>query len=239
MQAAARRFMSRYRIACDTSNSPHCRRRAGYPEPRRNVARDERRMDGARGGRWRSRCGTRCVSAPRPRHTRREHRAPRRPFRAGRASQRHPHGDDSGNLPHGECPSRGYQHAARAWRRRAGKAVRSNEPGSCDHGRSRVGGLMSDVDAMQARLDTIWEQSKASIGARVDVIESAAIALLEGTLDAASRQHAKDEAHKLAGVAGTFGFPASTDNAREAEGLLDRSSVLSSAAIMRLSTLAV
>ena len=98
---------------------------------------------------------------------------------------------------------------------------------------------MADVDEMQARLDLIWEQSKAAIGARVDAIENAAMALLEGSIDAQVRRHAKDEAHKLAGVAGTFGFTTSTEHAREAEGLLDGVDALSSAEIMRLSTLAV
>lgn len=94
-------------------------------------------------------------------------------------------------------------------------------------------------DAMQARLDAIWEQSRPAIGARVDAIENAAVALLEGTLDEASRHHARNEAHKLAGVAGTFGFAVSTEHAREAEGLLEGAGALSSAEIMRLSTLAV
>ena len=98
---------------------------------------------------------------------------------------------------------------------------------------------MAEVDAMQTRLDAIWEQSKAAIGARVDAIENAAMALLEGALDDEVRRHAKDEAHKLAGVAGTFGFTTSTEHAREAEGLLEGVDSLSSAAIMRLSTLAV
>lgn len=98
---------------------------------------------------------------------------------------------------------------------------------------------MSSPDAMQARLDAIWEQSKSTIGARVDVIENAAVALLEGALDDATRKHAKDEAHKLAGVAGTFGFAASTDHAREVEQLLEGSATLSSTDIMRISTLAV
>lgn len=98
---------------------------------------------------------------------------------------------------------------------------------------------MAEVDAMQARLDVIWEQSKAAIGARVDAIENAAMALLEGSLDDQVRQHAKEEAHKLAGVAGTFGFTTSTEHAREAEGLLEGVDSLSSTEIMRLSTLAV
>jgi DNA-binding response OmpR family regulator/HPt (histidine-containing phosphotransfer) domain-containing protein len=94
-------------------------------------------------------------------------------------------------------------------------------------------------DAMQARLDAIWEQSRPAIGARVDAIENAAMALLEGSLDDTTRKHARDEAHKLAGVAGTFGFSTSTDHAREAEEMLAEANVISSADIMRLSTIAV
>lgn len=94
-------------------------------------------------------------------------------------------------------------------------------------------------DAMQARLDAIWEKSRAVIGARVEAIENAAIASLEGMLDLDARRHARGEAHKLAGVAGTFGFAASTENAREAEALLDGDGPLSNAEVMRLSTIAI
>ena len=94
-------------------------------------------------------------------------------------------------------------------------------------------------DAMQARLDTIWEQSREAIAARVQAIENAAMDLLEGNLDSASRAHARGEAHKLAGVAGTFGFAQATESAREAEGLLNADHALTSADVMRLSTLAV
>src|SRR4051794_13185950 len=94
-------------------------------------------------------------------------------------------------------------------------------------------------DAMQARLDQIWETSKADIAARVEAIENAAIALLEGHLDPETRELARREAHKLAGVAGTFGFAQSTEHAREAEGLLVDDSEVSGADIMRLSAIAV
>ena len=94
-------------------------------------------------------------------------------------------------------------------------------------------------NAMQARLDAIWEQSKADIVARVDAIEDAAIALLDDSLDPDVREHARAQAHKLAGVAGTFGFASSTDVAREAEGLLQADHVISGADVMRLSIIAV
>ena len=92
---------------------------------------------------------------------------------------------------------------------------------------------------MQARLDAIWEQSRDAIAARVQAIEDAAMALLEGDLDSHSRALARGEAHKIAGVAGTFGFPQATERAREAEALLHADHELTSADIMRLSTLAV
>ncbi len=94
-------------------------------------------------------------------------------------------------------------------------------------------------DAMQARLDAIWEQSRDAIAARVHAIEDAAMALLEGDLDSTTRAHARGEAHKLAGVAGTFGFAQATERAREAEELFREDHELSSADVMRLSAIAV
>ena len=97
---------------------------------------------------------------------------------------------------------------------------------------------MSAAEGMQAHLDALWTRSRPQIEARVEAIETAAIALLEGALTADTRMEAEREAHKLAGVAGTFGYPRATDLAREAEALLDRSHVISPADQVRLAAIA-
>ncbi len=90
-----------------------------------------------------------------------------------------------------------------------------------------------------AALAGIWERSRDAILARVTVVEDAALALAAGTLAPELRREAEQEAHKLAGTAGTFGYHEATDLAREAEHLLMGDAVLGSAAILRLSQIAV
>ena len=99
---------------------------------------------------------------------------------------------------------------------------------------------MSDAGApLHASLEEIWVRFKPEIEARVDAIETAAMALLSGDLGDDVRRRAREEAHKLAGVAGTFGFMDATDRAREAEGLLAAGHTITSADVMRLSAIAV
>ncbi len=74
----------------------------------------------------------------------------------------------------------------------------------------------SDAKAPTA-LATVWEHFRDATLKRVDVIEDAAIALLEGRLSPDHRRQAEREAGKLAGSAGTFGFPRSSQIAREIE----------------------
>lgn len=63
-------------------------------------------------------------------------------------------------------------------------------------------------------LANVWEQFRGVTLERVDVIENAAVALLEGKLSPEERRRAQREAAKLAGSAGTFGFPRSSQIAR-------------------------
>jgi DNA-binding response OmpR family regulator len=56
--------------------------------------------------------------------------------------------------------------------------------------------------------------------ARVEVIERAALVALKGDLDIAAREAAAGDAHKLAGVLGTLGWPEGSVLAMEAEGAL-------------------
>jgi diguanylate cyclase (GGDEF)-like protein len=64
-------------------------------------------------------------------------------------------------------------------------------------------------------LASVWERFREVTLKRVDVIEDAAVALLEGHLSPDHRRQAEREAAKLAGSAGTFGFPRSSQIARQ------------------------
>ncbi|MEO7454611.1 MAG: response regulator [Gemmatimonadaceae bacterium] len=92
---------------------------------------------------------------------------------------------------------------------------------------------------LMAALAGIWERSRDAILERVTVVEDAAMALVAGTLSTDARRHAEQEAHKLAGTAGTFGYHEATDLAREAEQLLAGDRELGRAEMLRLSQIAV
>ena len=98
--------------------------------------------------------------------------------------------------------------------------------------------MTDSMDGMRKQLDAIWERTRKDIEGRVEAIENAAIALLEGAIDPDLRAAATREAHKLSGVAGTFGFPNATALAREAEGILEASHAITPADVMRLSAIA-
>ncbi|HXT18670.1 MAG TPA: diguanylate cyclase [Gemmatimonadaceae bacterium] len=96
---------------------------------------------------------------------------------------------------------------------------------------------MSDV-AVQSAMDALWERSRDTVLNRVAAIERAAQSLLSAPLDEDARRNAEREAHKLAGVAGTFGFQHASVLAREAEQLLTGSGPIASRDVLRLSTIA-
>lgn len=68
-----------------------------------------------------------------------------------------------------------------------------------------------------ASLDAVWERFREPTMRRVDAVEDAIVALLEDRLGADQLRAAEREAHKLAGSAGTFGFPRASVIAREIE----------------------
>jgi diguanylate cyclase (GGDEF)-like protein len=94
------------------------------------------------------------------------------------------------------------------------------------------GGLTSAVAA-------VWLKYRDQVLARVDVLESAALGLLEGRLDRDDRRAAEREAHKLAGSVGTFGFAEGSRLAREAETMLAGPTPPGQAEALRLADLAV
>lgn len=67
------------------------------------------------------------------------------------------------------------------------------------------------------------------IGDRLTVLEQAVIALQQGNLGDELRQKAEQEAHKLAGALGTFGFAEGSQLAKEIEQLLQRKTFIDQA----------
>jgi HPt (histidine-containing phosphotransfer) domain-containing protein len=95
------------------------------------------------------------------------------------------------------------------------------------------------MSAMRDMLSELWAKSRDQVMARVAVIESAAVALQNGTFDAEQRAAAEREAHKLAGIAGTFGYWDATDLAREAESVFSGTEAISEDGARRIETIAV
>jgi diguanylate cyclase (GGDEF)-like protein len=92
---------------------------------------------------------------------------------------------------------------------------------------------------LSAAVAAVWLKYRDQVLARVDVLEAAAIGLLEGRLDRDGRRDAEREAHKLAGSVGTFGFAEGSRLAREAETLLAGPSPPGQTEALRLADLAV
>ena len=66
-------------------------------------------------------------------------------------------------------------------------------------------------------LNRLWVKFLPQMEERVSALETAAAALAAGTLTQEEQNQASSEAHKLAGVLGTFGLHEGTTLAREAE----------------------
>lgn len=95
----------------------------------------------------------------------------------------------------------------------------------------------SQMQHVLAAVAKIWERSKETVFARVAVLEQASRALSAGILDDALRQRAEQEAHKLTGSLGTFGFAQGSRLARELEQALRAGGPLDQAEASRLSAL--
>jgi PAS domain S-box-containing protein len=68
-----------------------------------------------------------------------------------------------------------------------------------------------------ALLVNAWNRFKGRVNEQVDILDQAAIALLQNALDPELRAAARREAHTLAGSLGTFGFPEGSRLARQLE----------------------
>jgi PleD family two-component response regulator len=94
---------------------------------------------------------------------------------------------------------------------------------------------MSDVEqpSLAEQLAAIWARFREATLARVAELDDAVIALLENRLTDDARASAARESHKLAGSAGTFGFPGASVIARDLERLF-RSTTLTAADVPAL-----
>ena len=92
---------------------------------------------------------------------------------------------------------------------------------------------------LQQSVAKIWERFKGSIGERINVLEQAAIAGKYGKIDSDLQRQARQEAHKLAGSLGTFGFGYGSELAREIETLLKAEIPLNSEQVLHLSKLVI
>jgi DNA-binding response OmpR family regulator/HPt (histidine-containing phosphotransfer) domain-containing protein len=79
--------------------------------------------------------------------------------------------------------------------------------------------------ANKAAIAEIWERFKDRIGHRITVLEQAVIALRGGILNEELRQSATQEAHKLIGSLGTFGFEKGSEIARKIEQIFQQPKV--------------
>jgi HPt (histidine-containing phosphotransfer) domain-containing protein len=72
-------------------------------------------------------------------------------------------------------------------------------------------------DDMRAAIAALWRDARPRTIARIETLEQAIAALADGALDGALAERACQDAHKLAGLLGTFGMPDGTGPARELE----------------------
>lgn len=87
-------------------------------------------------------------------------------------------------------------------------------------------------------VSAIWENVRPKALELVATLQEAGAAALDGHLHAELRSRAGDEAHKLGGSLGSFGFWAASRRAREAEVLLAPARALYPWEAARLQTLA-
>lgn len=69
--------------------------------------------------------------------------------------------------------------------------------------------------------EDLTHRARRTLAERLGVIHAAALAAEEGTLDAEQRRDAARQAHRLAGAAASFGYPAATEPARVIESMLE------------------
>jgi DNA-binding response OmpR family regulator len=76
------------------------------------------------------------------------------------------------------------------------------------------------ADPELVSIHQIWERFQASLEPRIAVLENAEQALIKGNLNLEQLKNAREEAHRLAGGLGTFGYDRGSELMREIEHLL-------------------
>jgi HPt (histidine-containing phosphotransfer) domain-containing protein len=79
---------------------------------------------------------------------------------------------------------------------------------------------------LKAALDQVWQKSLPLLRDRVSTLEQALTAIQANQLSPELRANAALEAHRLAGLLGTFGYPEGTDAARMFEIVFDSDAIL-------------
>ncbi len=79
--------------------------------------------------------------------------------------------------------------------------------------------INSEQQILLATVEKARQDFQANVGSRIAILEQANNALKKGTLDAQLRQKAEQEAHKLVGSSGSFGFTKGSRLAEEIENL--------------------
>ncbi len=100
---------------------------------------------------------------------------------------------------------------------------------------------MGDASAatpLAEAMNRLWNRFLPQMEERVATLQTAAERLASGTLTEDEQHHAGAEAHKLAGVLGTFGLQDGTELAREAEDICASQPDLNPATVQRLSLIA-
>jgi HPt (histidine-containing phosphotransfer) domain-containing protein len=90
---------------------------------------------------------------------------------------------------------------------------------------------MGEIDGLASAMDRLWAKFLPQMEDRVSRLRKAADSAINGSLSEEDQRQASAEAHKLAGVLGTFGLQQGTELAREAEHIygstLDRNPAIS------------
>src|SRR5512143_990507 len=70
------------------------------------------------------------------------------------------------------------------------------------------------AERARAAVQEVWRRVRPAVLARVDVLDEAIAALVEGRFDEQQRVAAEREAHRIAGSVGTFGYSRASEMAR-------------------------
>lgn len=103
---------------------------------------------------------------------------------------------------------------------------------------SRLSTEEQKTKKLDSAILALWERFRPLNEGRLRAIQSAARAARDGSLNGPTRRTAEDEAHKLAGAAGSYGFPRISEISREIELCLQGDGPLEEESVGRLCALA-